>query len=495
MPENIKKIRTRFAPSPTGKLHIGGIRTALYNYLFAKQNNGEIILRLEDTDQKRYVENSVQNIKDSFEWLDIKFDKSPWKDGDLYKQSKREYLSYALNLVNMGLAYYAFDTSEELDKARTKWDTYEDKPGYCYLTRHEMKNSLTMGMSDAQNLIDSGIPYVIRFLMPDNKNIKFDDLVKGKIEYDSSILQDTILFKSDGYPTYHLANVVDDHKMEITHVIRGDEWVSSTPLHICLYEAFGWDVPKFAHLPLLLTPDGKKISKRNAHKYGLSVFAINDDENTKGYKELGYEPKALLNYLALLGWSPGNNIEILTINDMIEKFDITKVQKSGAKLDKTKLDYFNSVYVRNFDDWDFLNKEIWNLENNLKLCDIKKFNNQQIKEIMRVSKERSIFKQDLIENIKLYVGDIEYVKNADKKVNIDSLSVLSKLIESDIDWTDKDAIKQKIYDLSESVGIKMGKVMPALRFALLGGKSGPDLLTTAYIFGKEECIRRIEKIL
>jgi glutamyl-tRNA synthetase len=327
------KVKVRFAPSPTGALHIGGVRTALFNYLFAKKHGGEFLLRIEDTDKHRFVAGAEKYIIDSLAWCGISPDDGVNADGTAkYRQSEREYRSYADRLIARGDAYYAFDTKDELDAMRKSLeDAGSSVQGYSFSTRMFMKNSFTLSVEEVKLRIDSGNPYVIRFNTPANTEIKFIDSVKGEVSFNSNSMDDKVLFKSDGLPTYHLANVVDDHLMEITHVIRGDEWLSSAPLHILLYKAFGWDKPEFCHLPLILGPDGKKLSKRHGDKYGFPVFPMTwdyvdeegKDVHITGFKDENYEPDALLNFLVLLGWNPGNDKEIMAVDEMISLFDIT----------------------------------------------------------------------------------------------------------------------------------------------------------------------------
>lgn len=349
-----RKVRVRFAPSPTGALHIGGVRTALYNYLFARQHGGEMVFRIEDTDSNRFVPGAEEYILESFRWLGIHFDEGVSFGGDHgpYRQSERReiYKKYVDQLLEEGKAYIAFDTPEELDKKR------EEIPNFQYdaKTRHLMRNSLTLPKEEVQALIDGGTQYVVRFLIEPGQDVHVDDIIRGDVKINSSILDDKVLYKSaDCLPTYHLANIVDDHLMEISHVIRGEEWLPSAPLHVLLYRAFGWEdtMPRFAHLPLLLKPDGKgKLSKRDGDRLGFPVFPLEwHDPKTgdvsSGYRESGYLPEAVINFLALLGWNPGTDHEILSMDDLIAQFDLTKCSKSGARFDYVKGQWFNREYI------------------------------------------------------------------------------------------------------------------------------------------------------
>ncbi len=348
-------IRVRFAPSPTGPLHIGGVRTALYNYLFARNNGGKFILRIEDTDQTRFVPGAEDYIIRAFGWCGIAFDEGVTKGGDYgpYKQSERKamYKEYADRLVVSGHAYYAFDTAEELSELRKKFEAEKGTFTYNVAKRKQLKNSLALTKAETQKLLEADTPFVIRFKMPEDQIVRMDDLIRGTVEVRTNVLDDKVLFKSDGMPTYHLANVVDDHLMKISHVIRGEEWLPSLPLHVLLYEAFGWKAPQFAHLPLLLKPDGKgKLSKRDGDRLGFPVFPLQwtdprTGETTRGYREDGYFPEAFINMLALLGWNPGSEREIFSLNEMAAAFSIERVGKSGSRFDPGKAKWFNHQYM------------------------------------------------------------------------------------------------------------------------------------------------------
>ena len=350
-----KQVRVRFAPSPTGPLHIGGVRTALFNYLFAKKHNGTFVLRIEDTDQNRYVEGAEQYIIDSLNWCNIPFDEGPNKNEKFgpYRQSERKdlYKQYADQLIKSGHAYYAFDTAEALDAHRKDHEAKGKTFIYNWHNREKLSNSLSLSAEDVQAKLDAGEDYVIRFKSPQDQTLHLKDIIRGDIKIDTNILDDKVLFKADGMPTYHLANIVDDHLMEITHVIRGEEWLPSLALHYQLYDAFGWEAPEFAHLPLILKPTGKgKLSKRDGDKLGFPVFPLEytspEGDVSKGYKEDGYFAEAVVNFLAFLGWNPGTEQEIFNLEELIEAFDLSKVNKAGARFDPDKIKWFNHHYMQ-----------------------------------------------------------------------------------------------------------------------------------------------------
>jgi glutamyl-tRNA synthetase len=498
------KVRVRFAPSPTGGLHIGGLRTAILNYLFAKKHGGDFLLRIEDTDRTRFVDTAENYIKEALEWVGIVPDESPWKGGPHapYRQSERDYKPFIDELIAKGGAYYAFDTSEELDAARGGRQDWS----YNRQTRMNMKNSFTMSKEEVEAKLNAGVPYVVRFNTPDNKTVNFTDIVRGDVSFNSNQTDDKVLIKSDGIPTYHFANICDDHNMEITHVIRGEEWLPSTPLHIMLYEAFGWKAPEFAHLPLLLNPDGKgKLSKRKANEYGIPVFPLDwaqTDENgvtniNVGFKGKGYESDAIVNFLCLLGWSPRDNREVMSMNELIDAFSLDGIQKAGAKFDIKKAEWFNQQYLKNVSSTDVLVSVSEELKS--------KYSKEDLEKIAELSKERSVFRSDF----KSYL-DIFF---AMPKTNFNKIDEKGKLVISaedyenfkkvfsqftedanNVEWKG-DVIKQKIHDICDKMGIKMGKVMPSLRMALAGGVSGPDLMTTSQILGKDETINRLKAAL
>ena len=486
---------TRFAPSPTGKLHIGGLRTALYNYLFARKNGGKFILRIEDTDQKRFDDTAEKYIQDTLSWAGMEVDESPWDEGGEngpYRQSERDYSGHIQELIDSGDAYYAFDTAEDLAAARAadKWFAYSHK------TRMNMKNSLAMSADEVKAALDAGTPYVLRFKMPENKDISFDDIIRDTVKQNTNQLDDKVIVKSNGIPTYHLANVCDDHNMGVTHVIRGEEWISSTPLHVLLYGAFGWDLPTFAHLPLLLNPNGKgKLSKRMALKLGFPVLPMGgegkddkgNDVHYQGFKDEGYYADALMNFLFLLGWAPKDNREFFTLAEMIEEFDLNTVHKAGAKFDIDKAKWFNAHYLQGRDDAD--------IKRHLDLGDTFKYDDERMKMILDVAKKRSTFPKEMNAVTDIFFKPVVLSEVEKEKATDDFKKVFTQFIEADIDWNDSNDIKQKIWEICKASEVRMGKVMPALRQAICDGISGPDLPTTMYILGKDESINRINNIM
>jgi glutamyl-tRNA synthetase len=487
-----EKVVTRFAPSPTGFLHIGGIRTALYNYLFAKKHNGIFYLRVEDTDQKRFVGEAEEYIKNALDWCGITTDYSPWQGGPNgpYRQSERDYTAHTKHLLDNELAYYAFDNEADLAKARAENANF----AYDAKSRMSMKNSLSLSKEEVDSLLASKTPYVIRFKTPENQTVTFTDIVRGEVSFNTNQTDDKVLVKSNGIPTYHMANVCDDHDMGTTHVIRGEEWLPSTPLHILLYDAFGWTKPKFAHLPLLLNPDGKgKLSKRKALSYGFPVFPMGgegeDDKGQmvkyKGFKDEGYEPDALLNFLLLLGWNPGDNKEMMSMAEMISDFNLSHVHKAGARFDIEKAKWFNQEYV----------SKVRSDEDLMKYVDFgdSHYSDDRKKQILHLAKERSHFTKDLQGIVNIFTKPV-VISDADKaKVANEFKVVFGDFINKDIDWT-PESIKQSIFDICTEKGVKMGKVMPGLRMALVN-IPGPDLMTTMDILGKDESISRIKNLL
>ncbi len=500
-----KRVRTRIAPSPTGPAHIGNIRTAIFNYLFAKKHGGDFILRIEDTDSKREVAGSMEYIRESLEWLGIMPSESPWNEGTYgpYKQSMRAhiYKKYVDMLIESGHAYYAFDTPGELDKMREDLAAAGIKnTGYAGVVRDRMKNSLTMSSADAKAKIDAGESYVVRFKMPRNEEVKFEDKIRGWVVFNTSSLDDKVIWKSsDGLPTYHLANVIDDHLMEITHVIRGEEWVTSTPLHVLLYKAFGWEHPEFSHLPLILGPDGKKLGKRN--KYGIPVFPLDwtytDPEGESvsivGFRETGYEPDALINFVGLLGWNPGNNIEYMSIEEMTSLFSLERVNSSGAMFDLQKLNSFNAHYLRNRSVDYIIGK--MNLPSDLSL------DKNKLDLIAKMATERAVFAKDLSESVDYIFespkldGELT-LKNVEDFVKVMNVFVDEEFMKEfdESEWTPAH-IKMELENISKNIEISVGKVMPMLRLALTGGKPGPQLPDIMYIIGRAESKKRIDTLL
>ena len=504
----MSNIRVRFAPSPTGPLHIGGLRTALYNYLFAKKHNGVFILRIEDTDQSRYVDNAEEYITNSLEWCGIPFDEGPGKNEKFgpYRQSERKklYKEYVDILIEKERAYYAFDTSEELNAHRKQHEAVGKTFIYNWHNRQKgrLKNSLVLTKEETRRKIEKGDNYVIRFKTPQDKTLLLKDEIRGSITIDSNTLDDKVLFKSDGMPTYHLANIVDDHLMEISHVIRGEEWLPSMPLHVLLYNAFEWETPKFAHLPLILKPEGKgKLSKRDGDKLGFPVFPLeytNEEsgEVSLGYRESGYFPDAFINMLSLLGWNPGTEQELFVLEDLIVAFDLSRVSKSGAKfsLDKTK--WFNQQYLQKKTNAHLAQLYLTILKNKkIQPLPSKDF----IKTVVSLIKERAVFVKDFW-NLSSYFFErpIEYNEKAVKKQwKEDSGILLNELITVFVSINDfsSESIEKTTKEWISSKEIGFGKVMQPLRLAIVGEMKGPHLFDIIHMIGKEEAILRMKTII
>ena len=492
-----KKLRVRFAPSPTGALHIGGVRTALYNYLLAHKLGGTFILRIEDTDQTRFVEGAENYILDALKWLGIMPDEGIGVGGphEPYRQSERKelYKVYADELINSGKAYYAFDTSEELDAMRAIYESKGSAFQYNALTRVKLKNSLSMSEQEVQDIIASGTPYVIRLKVPAKAEIRFQDSIRDWVHVHTSSIDDKVLMKSDGMPTYHLANVVDDHIMEITHVIRGEEWLPSAPLHILLYQAFGWQPPQFAHLPLLLKPEGNgKLSKRDADLGGFPVFPLEwKDPQTgvisKGFKQEGYLPAAMINFLAFLGWNPGTEQELFSIDELISTFSLERINKAGAKFDVNKAKWFNEQYLK-LQDVASLAAQF--------LPDLPK---KEAESFVHLFLDRITFPQELGEKVKEFTElpsayEEEVVQNKWNEESQKGLQVLNDTLPF-VELWEADAIKSFIQVKLEEAGIKMGKVMQMLRVALSGNGAGPDLMISMELWGKEQVLLRLNKAI
>ena len=499
-------VRVRFAPSPTGPLHIGGVRTALYNYLFARQQGGQMILRIEDTDQTRFVPGAEQYIIEALDWLGIKFDEGVHLGGPCgpYRQSDRKplYRQYAEQLINDGWAYYAFDRPEALEAKRKEYEAEKKTFQYDCNTRLGMDNSLTLGADKVQRRLDSGEPYVVRFKFPENIDITVHDLIRGDVTMNSRLLDDKVLFKSDGMPTYHLANIVDDHLMEITHVIRGEEWLPSAPLHVMLYRAFGWEatMPQFAHLPLLLKPEGNgKLSKRDGDRLGFPVFPLDwvdpkSGEKSSGYREQGYLPQAVVNMLALLGWNPGNDQELMTMDELIKLFSIEHISKSGAKFNVEKAKWFQHEYFQQLSDEqvaEYLQKEL----------DARGItaSHEFVVRVAALMKERITFPKELWDTCSyFFVAPTEYDPAAIKKRWKAGMTVhMGKVIEilNTVPF-EYDAIHQALLeDYIKGNELNMGSVMNSLRLAVVGKTVGPDMLTLVMMLGKEETIRRVQRAI
>lgn len=495
-------VRVRFAPSPTGPLHIGGVRTALFNYLFAKKHGGDFILRVEDTDQARYVEGAEQYIVDSLNWCNIPFDEGPGKEGDAgpYRQSERKHLykEYADMLIASGNAYYAFDTTEELDTHRLQHEEKGKTFIYNWHNRQKLKNSLSLPEAEVKRKIEAGEPYVIRFKSPEDESLHLRDEIRGEMTIDSKILDDKVLFKSDGMPTYHLANIVDDHLMKITHVIRGEEWLPSLALHFLLYRAFEWKAPKFAHLPLILKPQGKgKLSKRDGDKMGFPVFPLEwkdpkSGDISTGYREEGYFPEAVVNMLALLGWNAGGGTEkeIYTLEELTAAFTLEHVSKGGSKFDPEKTKWFQHHYMQEAKN-EVLASDLQKLlkEKNLN------FSLEYVEKVIALLKERASFLSDFWElGSYFFTAPENYEEKAAKKAwkeDTSSImdSVISKLEENE-DFSAEN-IQEKVKGWITSEGIGFGKVMQPFRLALVGAMQGPDVFDIAAAIGKEETISRL----
>ncbi len=500
----MKEVRVRFAPSPTGPLHIGGVRTALYNYLFARKNGGKFLLRIEDTDQNRYVPGAEDYIIESLKWCGINFDEGVSIGGphEPYRQSERKhlYFEYADKLINEGKAYYAFDTPEELEEMRERLTQKGvATPQYDYLSRYEMKNSLVLSPEDVKARLERGEPYVIRVMIPADREIKVDDLIRGEVVVHTSKLDDKVLFKSDGMPTYHLANIVDDHLMEITHVIRGEEWLPSAPLHVLLYEYFEWDAPQFAHLPLLLKPDGNgKLSKRDGDRLGFPVFPLQwidpkSKEISSGYRESGYLPDAFINMLAMLGWNPGTEKEVFTMQELIDAFSIDRVQKHGSKFDPEKAKWYNHQYFSGLSD----NEVAHLLEKQL----IGKGINAEfgkLLEISRLIKERVTLIPDLWEQSYFFFKQpLTYDEKLKNKIwRTETPEVLRNICAfiEEQPSLQSDTFETSLKEYIHQSGFNMGQVMNTLRLALVGSAFGPGIAGIISVLGKEETISRINRL-
>ena len=495
----MSQVRVRFAPSPTGPLHIGGVRTALYNYLFAKKNNGVFILRIEDTDQSRFVEGAEDYIIESLNWCGIKIDEGIREGGkhEPYRQSARKlmYKKYAEMLIDRGHAYYAFDTPEELEELRSA----AEKEGRTFIynagTREGLRNSLSLPDVEWNAMLDRGDPYVIRYKMPSDDEIHFDDLIRGHIVVNTRTLDDKVLFKSDGMPTYHLAHIVDDHLMEITHVIRGEEWLPSLPLHILMYRSFGWEAPLFAHLPLLLKPDGKgKLSKRDGDRIGFPVFPLYwpYGETAKGYREEGYYPEAFVNMLALLGWNPGTEQEIFTMDELIESFTLERVGKSGSRFDPEKAKWFNHYYLQKRS----------NNQLTLEFRDLlrsKGYHHDivQLEKLVAMVKERVSFVKEIWDQTDFFFKapetyDGDAIRKRIKDDTLNKLEELGTYLESSEDIL-ADSFERHVKDWIEEREYKTGDILNALRLVIVGSLRGPHLFDIIAWIGKEETLKRIKR--
>ena len=496
-----EKVRVRFAPSPTGALHIGGVRTALYNYLFARQNGGDMILRIEDTDSTRFVPGAEEYINEALAWLGIGVDEGVREGGNYgpYKQSERRdiYRAHVKQLLDEGKAYIAFDTPEELEAKRAEVQNFQ----YDASTRMLMRNSLSMPADEVKALIDGGEKYVVRFKIEPNVDVEVNDLIRGRVVINSSILDDKVLYKSaDDLPTYHLANIVDDHLMEVSHVIRGEEWLPSAPLHVLLYEAFGWkdSMPKFVHLPLLLKPTGKgKLSKRDGKKLGFPVFPMewkDVEETWAGFREEGFLPEAVVNFVGLLGWNPGDDREILSMDDLIKEFSFEHCSKSGARFNYDKAIWFNHEYLINMPDEKLA--ELFKPVLASKGVDVAKYSDAFLTKVVSLVKGRISFVKDLWEQAAFFfVEPTEFAeKDIKKRWKEDTPAILTELIgvlEGIEDFSSKPAEDVVIGWITEK-GYHMGNVMNAFRLTVVGECKGPHMFDITELLGKEETIKRIK---
>ena len=498
-----RNVRVRFAPSPTGALHIGGVRTALYNYLFARQHGGKLIFRIEDTDSNRFVPGAEEYILDSFDWLGIKFDEGVSFGGEHgpYRQSERRdiYKKYVNQLLEAGKAYIAFDTPEELDAKRKEIENFQ----YDAHTRLQMRNSLTMSKEEVESLIEDGQQYVVRFKIEPGEEVHINDMIRGDVCIKTDILDDKVLFKSaDELPTYHLANIVDDHLMEISHVIRGEEWLPSAPLHVLLYRAFGWEdsMPRFAHLPLLLKPEGKgKLSKRDGDRLGFPVFPLEwhdpkTGEVSSGYRESGYFPEAVVNFLALLGWNPGTEQELFSLEQLVEAFDITKCSKSGAKFDYQKGMWFNHEYIlRKSDD------EIAQLFAPIVANNGVEATMEQVTQVVHMMKDRVSFVKELWELCSFFFiaptsYDEKTIKKRWKEYSAQQMSELADVLEGIEDFS-IEGQEPIVMKWVEDKGYKLGDIMNAFRLTLVGIGKGPGMFDISAFLGKEETLARLRKAI
>ncbi|PQJ10597.1 glutamate--tRNA ligase [Flavipsychrobacter stenotrophus] len=503
-----KRVRVRFAPSPTGGLHLGGVRTVLYNYLYARANGGDFVLRIEDTDQTRFVKGAEEYILDCLKWCGLMPDESPVVGGPYapYRQSERKemYREYAMQLVGQGHAYYAFDTTEELEEMRRVLKTDEHSSvQYDHNTRKRMRNSLTLSADEVNDLLNNGTPHVIRILVPENETIVFNDMIRGNIMFESNLVDDKVLLKADGMPTYHLAVVVDDYLMKITHAFRGEEWLPSAPVHLLLWQYLGWiaDMPQWAHLPLILKPDGNgKLSKRDGDRLGFPVFAMNwydpaKDETTMGFREMGFMPQAFVNMLAMLGWNSGEEKEIYSLEELVDKFSIDRVHKGGAKFDFEKAKWFNNQYIQQTD-----NETLADLAMPYIAAQGQNPSKELMIKVIALVKDRCTLLSDFWAQGSFFfttpetidetlIRDAKWTENKELffAAWMDKLNELA-------DWTDV-AIEQSAIELLPSFTLKKGDIMLPLRIMLVGGKFGPGVYHIAELIGKAETIARIKRVI
>lgn len=499
----MENVRVRFAPSPTGPLHIGGVRTALYNYLFAKKNGGTFLLRIEDTDQTRYIEGAEDYITEALAWLGIEPDEGFGKGGDFgpYRQSERKeiYLEYAHQLVAHGYGYYAFDTPEELDAWREqKISEGVHSPKYDMHTRMEMKNSLTLSPEEVKQRMDQGAPFVVRIKVPEGQSVQFDDVVRGRVEFKSEELDDKVMLKADGLPTYHLANIIDDHMMQISHVIRGEEWLSSTAHHVLLYRAFGWEdeMPVFAHLPLLLKPTGKgKLSKRDGAKFGFPVFPLDwkdeaNDEVFAGFREFGFLPEATLNFLALLGWNPGDDLEFMDMDTLTNLFSLEKIVKSGARFDIEKAKWFNQQYLLQMDDTGIAER----IKPMVADAGYSVTDSFLIKMVELMKPRVELLPEFLTASGFFFEAPSEYEeKQIRKKWKSPNKEAMQKILDlmADLPGFEKESLEKTVKGYIQDETLGFGNILPLLRIAVTGTMQGPDVFDSMVLIGQKEVLQRI----
>lgn len=501
------KVRVRFAPSPTGGLHLGGVRTVLYNYLFARQNNGEFVLRIEDTDQSRFVEGAEQYIIDCLNWCGINPDEGPHLGGAYgpYRQSERKpmYRQFAEQLVAQGNAYYAFDLPEDLERMRETFKTAENpSPQYDRKVRDKMKNSLSLSAEETQRLLDEKVPYVIRIKMPDNETVHFNDLIRGEVSFNTGLVDDKVLLKADGMPTYHLAVVVDDYLMKITHAFRGEEWLPSSPVHVLLWEYLGWrdQMPQWAHLPLILKPDGNgKLSKRDGDRLGFPVFAMDwkdpkTNEINQGFKERGFLPEAFVNMLAMMGWNDGTEQEIFSLEELVERFSLERVHKAGAKFDFEKAKWFNHEWIKKID-----NNQLAKIVQPLIAKEGIETSEDFLVKVIGLVKERCTFIADFIPQASFFFkAPTEFDTAAvQPKWNADKQNFFTAMADSFATESSFDAVtlESNFKAAATAANLKAGEVMMPMRIMLVGGKFGPGVFEIAETIGKEETIQRMQNAL
>ena len=502
-----KRVRVRFAPSPTGGLHLGGVRTVLYNYLFAKKHDGDFILRIEDTDQSRYVPGAEQYIFDCLEWCGLEPDESVKTGGDYgpYRQSERKeiYQSFAHKLVDQGHAYYAFDTPEALEKMREEFKTPDTPhPTYNQQTRLKMYNSLNMEIEYARELISEGTPYVVRIKMPENEEVTFTDLIRGEIRFQTSLVDDKVLLKADGMPTYHLAVVVDDYLMQISHAFRGEEWLSSAPVHILLWKYLGWEeeMPQWAHLPLIMGPDGSKLSKRHGNKYGFPIFAMNwtdpvKDEFTEGFRERGFLPEAFINLLAFLGWNDGSGKEIYTLQELIDAFSLDRVHAAGAQFDYEKAKWFNQEWIKRTP----AKKLLPAVKSLLQKEELVIEHDEKLLRVIDLVKERCVLIPDFADQSRYFFKspeshDLTSIQAKWSSAKRDFFTAFIAFLQSE-EKAEAATLEGGFKELAGNHQLKPGELMLPLRIMLVGGKFGPGVFEIAELIGSQEAASRISTVL